>query len=87
MESERLGRFGHHPDPAIDFCIEVETLQGELFDIACGLTEGRMSINDLGRRIENAMAFTVGGDQNAIDAKDLLRSLEREYHAFWKDGA
>jgi hypothetical protein len=87
METERLGRFGHHPDPAIDFCVEVETLQGELFDIACGLTEGRMSVSELGRRIEAAMTFTVGGDQNAIDAKDLLRALEREFQAIATAGA
>ncbi len=87
METERLGRFGHHPDPAIDFCVEVETLQGELFDIACGLTEGRMSVSELGRRIEAAMTFIVGGDQNAVDAKDLLRALEREFQAIAKAGA
>lgn len=31
-------RFGHHPDPATDFCIEVETLQGRLFNARHGIT-------------------------------------------------
>ena len=27
-EKERLGRFGHHPDPATDFAVEVDAIEG-----------------------------------------------------------
>lgn len=26
-DTQTLGRFGHHPDPAIDFCVEVEEIE------------------------------------------------------------
>jgi hypothetical protein len=32
-----LGLFGHHPDPEIDFCIEVEALEGEAYEVSVGL--------------------------------------------------
>lgn len=32
MSDENLGRFGHHPDPAIDFEIEVEALSSLLYN-------------------------------------------------------
>lgn len=76
--TERLGRFGHHPDPAIDFCIEVETLQGEIFDLGRGLTDGRMSSQEFIRRFDRAMTFRVGGDLNAVAAKGILRALRDE---------
>lgn len=78
----KLGRFGHHPDPAIDFCVEVETLQGELFDRACGLAEGRLTYKEMRVRFDAALSFIVGGDLNAIAAKDELRALDRELRHF-----
>lgn len=35
--TETLGKFGHHPDPAIDAEVEVETLQGYLCNAHGGL--------------------------------------------------
>lgn len=71
---ERLGRFGHHPDPAIDFCVEVECLEGLAYDITVGL-QGREPV---ARRVNRAMQFRVGGDLHAIAAKEALRELERQ---------
>lgn len=76
-DTNTLGRFGHHPDPAIDFCIEVDAIKGELRQLALRLhVEG----GDLGRRINRAMDFRVGGDPNACLAKVRLRQIEDEYH-------
>ena len=74
MTAKTLGKFGHHPDPAIDFEIEVQALQGADADHRAGLA-GRMTKADFDRRMEVAMAFRVGGDAGAIAAKDMLRRL------------
>lgn len=67
------GRFGHHPDPATDFCVEVDALIGMAADFEAGLgTRG-----DLLERIARAMQFQVGGDDRAVAAKSALRELER----------
>lgn len=71
---DKLGRFDHHPDPAIDFCIEVEELEGMAYNVSVGLDE-RQSV---ARRINRAMEFVVGGDPGAVVAKGLLRELERQ---------
>lgn len=80
--SERLGRFGHSPadDPANDFCIEVEAIEGEIANTEAGL-DGCLSWQDIDDRIFKAMTFTVGGDAIAIAAKGTLRELERKVKA------
>lgn len=70
-----LGRFGHHPDPAIDFCIEVE----ELTSIATDRAVGHHNPDDatLEPRIPMALDFAVGGDEGAVAAKtDLNRIVD-----------
>jgi len=75
--TEKLARFGHHPDPAIDFCIEVEEIEAMHCNVQLGLAEkGEMRERD--RRILHAMDFRVGGTQDAVEAKDRLREIERE---------
>jgi hypothetical protein len=78
----RVGRFGHHPEPAIDFCIEVEALEGHLFDARHGIGkpghEPRRVDDDFRRRVSEAMDFIVGGDQIAIAAKATLRSISAQ---------
>lgn len=64
-------KFGHHPDPAIDFCVEVEEIQA----MACNRRIGFDAEPDLDRRIERAMMFQVGGDVGAVAAKDELRRI------------
>lgn len=71
-----LGRFGHHPDPAIDFCVEVEALEGMAIDARCGC--GLADVSEVALRIAAAMTFRVGGDECAVRAKALLRRLERQ---------
>lgn len=79
---EKVGRFGHHPEPAIDFCIEVEALEGHLFDAKHGIGkpghEPRRIDDEFRRRVSRAMDFIVGGDQIAIAAKATLRSISAQ---------
>lgn len=67
-----LGRFDHHPDPAIDFCVEVEAIEGLAYDVGAGLADA----NELRERVARAMTFCVGGDAGAVTAKTLLRQIE-----------
>lgn len=64
--------FGHHPDPAIDFCVEVE----EIIAMACNRKVGFDPEPTLDDRHFRAMQFRVGGDIGAIDAKHMLRTVE-----------
>ncbi len=78
-DTEGLGRFGNHPDPATDFCIEVEKLESRLHQAQHGLSKPGTEpetvaavLND----IQRAMDFRVGGDEGAVAAKGILRGLE-----------
>lgn len=76
-----LARFGHHPDPAIDFCIEVEGLQGRLFNAEHGISkpgEAAETVASVLEDIQRAMTFRVGGDEGAVAAKAYLRKMEAE---------
>lgn len=68
-----VSQFGHHPNPATDFCVEVEALLGEIKNHQVGFTNGTPTREEMDRRIERAMAFKVGGDTSAIAAKGTLR--------------
>jgi hypothetical protein len=70
--------FGHHPDPAIDFCLEVEAIENDITDRNAGLEP---QIAHLGERIERAMQFKVGGDAGAVVAKTALRTIEGAFKA------
>lgn len=83
---QQLARFGHHPDPAIDFCEEVEQLESIAANARMGLTgfgheEDRETLD---ARIGRAMTFRVGGDANAVQAKATLRELEKARAAIAK---
>lgn len=71
--SEKLARFNHHPHPAIDFCVEVEILEGMLYDLENNI--GDVSLDKLSQRIYRATAFRVGGDLIAVSAKRILTRL------------
>lgn len=69
--------FDHHPDPAIDFCCEVEELENIAENARLGLTglgheEDRATLD---KRVQRAMEFRVGADQAAVLAKAALRQL------------
>jgi hypothetical protein len=68
------GRFGHHPDPAIDFEVEVDALTAINTDRKLGFynPEG----DSLTRRVERAMQFRVGGVPSCVSAKGNLRRIE-----------
>jgi hypothetical protein len=72
--TDKLARFEHHPDPAIDFCIEVEEIQAIAHDRSIGFANPDDS--KLADRIFRAMQFNVGGDEGAVSAKRLLRQIE-----------
>ena len=72
---ETLGRFGHHPEPATDFCVEVEALEGADFNIKHAIPNAKIGKPEFDRRIERAMSFNVGGDQIAVAAKETLRRI------------
>ena len=79
-EAENLGRFGHHPEAAIDFCVEVEEIEAIANNAKIGLTgfgheQDRAGLDE---RIERALEFRVGADSNSVAAKDALRSLAQE---------
>jgi hypothetical protein len=67
--TEQLGRFGHHPDPAIDFCVEVEELEGLAYNHSVGFFPDP----GLAERIDRALEFRVGGDPDCVAAKAALR--------------
>lgn len=70
----QLGKFGHHPSPALDFMLEVEAIENELVDLAAGLAPTM----DLPARVAAALEFKVGGDPGAVAAKNGLRALVAE---------
>lgn len=72
--SEKLGRFDHHPDPAIDFEVEVEELIGMAYNRRVGFDPEP----DLDRRVERAMQFSVGGVPSCVSAKAELRKIDVE---------
>lgn len=81
LEAAKLGRFGHHPDSAIDFCIQVETLEARLSNAKGRLSKPGTEPEPVGavlRDIERTMDFRVGGDELAVHAKHILRKLEHE---------
>lgn len=78
-EAAGLARFGHHPDPAIDFEIEVESLQARLLDAKGDISKPGHAVETVAsvlEDIERAMMFRVGGDPSAVRAKQILRDLE-----------
>lgn len=74
---EKLGRFDHHPDPAIDFEVEVE----ELIAMAINRRTGFDPEPELDARVERAMGFRVGGVPSCVAAKAELRKIDDELRA------
>jgi hypothetical protein len=78
VDGEKLGRFGWHPDPAIDFETEVGDLDAELTNLKNGFENGTPPLAELMTRIERAMTFRVGAVETCVTAKARLRELEKE---------
>lgn len=69
--TEKLGRFGHHPDPAIDFCCEVDALVALQWEVANRI-QPEFKLSD---RVAKALEFRVGGDERSVKAKAILREM------------
>lgn len=86
---QESGRFGHHPDPATDFCVEVEAIEGYHYDAQRGLSkpgEPPRQIDPAFRvRVNAAMDFVVGGDPVAVRAKAILRQIYKEVEAVFAE--
>jgi hypothetical protein len=76
-----LGRYGHHPHAATDFCIEVERIEAMIADAKVfghpfNDDDTPATQEDLDRRIRCAMDFRVAVDPQAVEAKQVLREIE-----------
>lgn len=78
MEVKANGRFGHHPDQAIDFEVEVGDLEAEIYHHKVGFQNGTPSLEEIKERISRAMTFRVGAVETCVKAKQRLRELETE---------
>lgn len=66
-----MRKFGWNENPAIDFCAEVDAIEGLVADYRAGL-ETKETVM---ARIVRALFFRVGGDERAVSAKAKLRTL------------
>lgn len=80
-DDEALGRFGHHPDADIDFCIEVEAIGSYLADARLGISKPgeppRRIDMPLAERIRHARTFTPK-DSISQEAMAALRKFDHE---------
>lgn len=74
--AQPCGRFGHNPNPAIDFCVEVDEIEAIAFNIEKGISGENKS--EFFNRLFKALQFRVGGDEGAIKAKERLRALQNK---------
>lgn len=78
MDRTELARFGHHPDPATDFCIEADCIEARAYDLRADFA----TYDEVAPRVARALDFRVGGDQHAIAAKHLLRTIAQEIQRY-----
>jgi GGDEF domain-containing protein len=76
--AESRSRFGHHPDPATDFCVEVDDIAAEIVNLDV-FEAGPAAWHEMSDRIDRAMDFRVGGDESAVAAKDKLREISDQF--------
>lgn len=78
---EPLGRFGHHPNPAIDFLVEVESIERLAEELRKCVTHigHEADYAALPSRIERALEFRVGCDSRCVEAKGRLRVIARAF--------
>lgn len=68
---EKLGRYGHHPDAATDFEVEVDELIAMDFDLQNKVAPH----HDFMKRLSYALDFNVGAVESCVLAKQRLRAL------------
>lgn len=74
MEMEKLCRFNHHPNPAIDFCIEVEELTSLFYD---AMYIDASLFTEYNKRLPKALDFIARVDTNAINASKFINKLSK----------
>lgn len=70
MDTDTLGIFGHHPNPADDFLIECEVIEGLAYNVSVGLD----APVELKRHLSRALDFRVALPE-CLRAKDRLREI------------
>jgi hypothetical protein len=79
MADSDVGQFGHHPDPAIDFCVEVREIEAQAWNYQYGFDAP--TLWQLNNRIRSAMDFRFVTTDTAVRAKDRLREIEKQLNA------
>lgn len=70
MTDANLGRFGHHPDPLTDFCVEADCIEGLENEVRAGMADRAEVI----RRAERALEFRCMSPEG-IAAKNVIRRM------------
>lgn len=71
-----LGRFRHHPDPVIDFEIEVEEIESILIDCEYGLRDWRAErLDERSSKAFNFISVSADGQKAKLALRDLYPRL------------
>jgi len=85
-ESRFKSRFGHHPDPVIDYEVEVGELEAELIDLRAGLDHA-MAPAQFRKRLYNALDFNVATPEGQRAKHHLREKVEREWGQWVRDNS
>jgi hypothetical protein len=66
-----MTRFGHNPDPSIDYCVEVDELERMLIRIRLG----HETYPEFRKRVNEALSFRFGTCKFSRDARRRLKTL------------
>lgn len=86
--SGKLGRFGWHSDPVVDFETEIDKLEERWQRaVSAPVSYGDQpeALEDISSAIERAMSFQVGGREDEVRAKNRLRFLEVATRAVFRE--
>ena len=72
-----IGQFDHHEDLSIDFCLEVEAIEGILFDLEHRIERPGVDADYLVARVKKALEFAVPADPDGEEARRSLAEIER----------
>jgi hypothetical protein len=79
VQSEsQIAKFGHHPDPDIDYCIEADYIIGEWYSLKASHAYETPLRAVVEGRIAEALKVNVVGTQHALGAKTILRKIAEE---------
>lgn len=86
--SGNLGRFGHHPDHIIDYCVEVECIEAmcrdhDAYGHSFGDDDRPLTHEETMSRIWRANGFRVGVVEEALAARRILVGCVRKMEAVY----